>query len=79
MSTVIEMTDNVDKISLKIVFFYFISEEEDKKEVTSDGNSKEYAHITLTDLAYVQTLGSGGFGRVDLVSAYTFDQSVHFI
>ena len=29
-----------------------------------------YAHLTLSDLVYVKTLGAGGFGRVDLVSEF---------
>ena len=29
---------------------------------------KEYADVTLNDLVRVETLGMGGFGRVELVS-----------
>lgn len=32
------------------------------------GPDKEYAHIDLHDLVRVETLGMGGFGRVELVS-----------
>lgn len=30
-------------------------------------DTKEFADVTLTDLVRVETLGMGGFGRVELV------------
>ena len=33
-----------------------------------EGGAKEYANVTLQDLLRVETLGMGGFGRVELVS-----------
>ncbi len=32
-----------------------------------DAEAKKYAKITLDDLARIETLGMGGFGRVELV------------
>lgn len=32
-----------------------------------DAEAKKYAKVTLEDLARVETLGMGGFGRVELV------------
>ncbi len=36
------------------------------------GEDKEYASVTLRDFERVDTLGMGGFGRVELVSACTW-------
>ena len=33
---------------------------------------EEFKDLTLKDFTYVGTLGMGGFGRVELVSVYTF-------
>ena len=46
-----------------ILFYFIVSEEE-----IGDPEGKEYAHVTLDDLTRVETLGMGGFGRVELVS-----------
>lgn len=43
----------------------FFSTDQDEVE---DPEIKEYAHVTLDDLTRVETLGMGGFGRVELVS-----------
>lgn len=32
-----------------------------------DEDTKEFAHMTLEDIVRVETLGMGGFGRVELV------------
>ena len=32
-----------------------------------DAEAKQYAKVTLEDLGRVETLGMGGFGRVELV------------
>lgn len=36
--------------------------------VTYEDDNKEYSHITLDDIVRVETLGMGGFGRVELVT-----------
>ncbi len=37
-------------------------------EPEDSGEDKEYSSITLKDIVRVETLGMGGFGRVELVS-----------
>ena len=33
-----------------------------------DDDTKEFASVTLNDIQRIETLGMGGFGRVELVS-----------
>ena len=35
--------------------------------------SSEFAHVNLSGLAVIKTLGVGGFGRVELVTAYIYN------
>lgn len=38
--------------------------------IEEDDESKQFSSITLEDLVRVDTLGMGGFGRVELVSLF---------
>ena len=38
--------------------------------IEEDDESKQFSAITLEDLVRVDTLGMGGFGRVELVSHF---------
>ena len=38
-----------------------------RSAIVDDEEDKEYAHIKLSDVQRVETLGMGGFGRVELV------------
>ena len=41
-----------------------------RENLDESGEEKEYASITLRDITWVNTLGLGGFGRVELVSIF---------
>ena len=47
--------------------------------IVDDGEDKEYAHIKLSDLQRVETLGMGGFGRVELVRLVVQGFIVHVL
>eukprot|EP00731_Ephydatia_muelleri_P017621 Em0010g719a len=65
--------DHFDQLIGEIVIHEWPPEESGAVEKPTDQDEvedpeiKEYAHVTLDDLTRVETLGMGGFGRVELV------------